>query len=420
MLKLATLLKKEVKESGGLNKCLIIDCGDTFHGSIEATLSKGEVIQKIFNYLHFDVFVPGNHDLEYGTKVLSDRINSLNADSIAGNLEFKNEHSTKLYDWRIYKRNGLKIAVIGLTFPFIDHWMYHTKKDKYKIKDINKVLKTIFPKILKTSPDLIILAMHSGLHGSYKFGYSQGIKAIASNYPEIDIILGGHTHTLYSGTILNNNTYYVQPGCKAEYLAKITIKYNIKNHSKIINSELLPAASSEIDSDLSKEIKPLLNKIEKQESEKIAYIPKNKKLNFNKLIAEIMAKSTKSDTAIYNLSYSKKYLKGTVTYKKIYDALKYEDNIIVLRLSAKELNSIVNEIVKYKKKKKAYKGFNTWGIPVKKSKNITLAITSYYAAGARNKFPLLKKLAAEKGINSKIYLRKAVINYLRKKYPVKE
>ncbi|MCP4181570.1 MAG: bifunctional metallophosphatase/5'-nucleotidase [bacterium] len=419
LLKLATLLKKEVNKSGGLNNCLIIDCGDTLHGSIEATLSKGELIQKILNYLHYDIFVPGNHDLEFGTKVLADRINNLNADSLAANLKFNNEYPGKLYNWKIYKRNGLKIAVIGLTFPFIDHWMYHTNNDFFEIKEVNKVLKNILPDVVKKSPDLIILAMHSGLHGSYKFDYKQGIKAIASNYPEIDIILGGHTHKLYSGDILNNNIYYVQPGSKAEYLSKITVKYNLKNHSKIINSQLLPVNISTVDLSLSKKLSPLIKNCKVKKLDQIAYIPKNKKINFNKLIAKIMGKITGSDAAIYNLSYSTKYLKGIVTYKTIYDSLKYEDSIILLRLSNKELNSIINEIIKYKKKKGEYKEFNTWGIPAKKNGRITLAVTSYYAAGARNKFPIIKKLAALKGVNSKIHLREAVINYLKKKYPVK-
>ncbi|HJO91771.1 MAG TPA: metallophosphoesterase [Victivallales bacterium] len=419
LLKLATLLKKEINISGGINKCLIIDCGDTLHGSIESTLSKGEIIKKILNYLSYEVFVPGNHDLEYGTRVLTGVINNLNADSLAANLELKNERPKKLYDWKIYIKNGLKIAVIGLTFPFIDHWMYHTEKDSFNIKETNEILSTVLSKVIKTSPDLIVLAIHSGLYGSYKFDYKQGIKAIASNYPEIDIIIGGHTHKLYSGEVLKNNIYYIQPGSKAEYLSKTTVKYNIKNNSKAITSELLPVGSCNIDSLLSKKLEVQLNKIKEKKSEKIAFIPGNRKINFNKLVAEIMGKCTKSDAAIYNLSYSRKYLKGSVTYKTIYNSIKYEDSIIILHLSVKEFNSIVDEIIGYKNKKAKYKGFNSWGIPVKKNKKITLAITSYYAAGARGKFPIMKKLAALKGRNSKVHLRKAVIDYLKKKFPVK-
>ena len=73
-LKLGGVLKKEIEEAGGHDNCLLIDCGDTFQGTIEASEAKGEFAISFMNNLKYDVFVPGNHDFDFGLNVFLNRI----------------------------------------------------------------------------------------------------------------------------------------------------------------------------------------------------------------------------------------------------------------------------------------------------------------------------------------------------------
>ncbi len=64
IVRLGTVLGKEITNAGGFGKSIIIDCGDFSQGSVEASLTKGKIIFEFLNYLHYDVIVPGNHDFD--------------------------------------------------------------------------------------------------------------------------------------------------------------------------------------------------------------------------------------------------------------------------------------------------------------------------------------------------------------------
>ncbi len=57
---------KTLIDSNCEGDCLLVDAGDTFHGTPFVQASKGEVAVSLMNDLHYDAFVPGNHDFNYG------------------------------------------------------------------------------------------------------------------------------------------------------------------------------------------------------------------------------------------------------------------------------------------------------------------------------------------------------------------
>ena len=85
-LKMGNTIRSEIEKIGGYKNCLLIDCGDTFQGTIEASEAKGKFASSILNNLKYDIFVPGNHDLDFGLDIFLNRINDINADIIAANL----------------------------------------------------------------------------------------------------------------------------------------------------------------------------------------------------------------------------------------------------------------------------------------------------------------------------------------------
>ncbi len=61
-LRLATMIKQHRQKED----CLLIDCGDTIQGSLSAIASRGEAAVEMLNYLKYDFWVPGNHELDFG------------------------------------------------------------------------------------------------------------------------------------------------------------------------------------------------------------------------------------------------------------------------------------------------------------------------------------------------------------------
>ena len=120
---------------------------------------------------------------------------------------------TKILPWKLYIKNNIKIAVIGMTSPYLKYWLWGKEHENYDVVSISETLGKIMPDILKTKSDIIVLALHHGLYNSKRFpGKDNYLRNIIKKYPQIDIVLGGHTHQIYPGESLYNNTVYVQSG----------------------------------------------------------------------------------------------------------------------------------------------------------------------------------------------------------------
>ena len=119
-LKLSSVLKKEVENAGGKKNCLIIDCGDTFQGTVSGTITKGIIPIEIMNHFQYDVFVPGNHDFDFSTDNLVKRIEEFNGDVLSANLHI----DTSLLSWKSYNFIDRNIVVIGMTSPNLDYWLW--------------------------------------------------------------------------------------------------------------------------------------------------------------------------------------------------------------------------------------------------------------------------------------------------------
>lgn len=423
ILKLSTILSEQVNLAGGYDKCLIIDSGDTFQGSSEAAITKGKIAVDILNYLKVNVFVPGNHEFDFGIPIFLKNLSNLTALTLAANLKFKDDTNQKeIKKWNIFKVNGIKVAVIGMTYPFTDYWIHMDKNSLFSISDIGESLKKIMPEIMRQSPDIIIMAVHHGIYGSGRFKQRESLEQVMRKYPQITLVLGGHTHQGYPGSLPMGKSYYFQAGSHGEYLGKIEIFYEMTNGSYNIKSELIPVAAASEDMKLLKILKPELDFISALKKETIVSTNKigSFKDNFHELAAKIMCETTNSDAAIFGLSGKSIITGNEITYNDVYRDIKYEDTIITLTVSQSELKNIVDELEKADKKSKYYDGIASWNVKKCISNNnnssIKLAVTSYYAAGGGGQYPFLRKLIHSKKHNASdtgLELREVIIDYLK-------
>ena len=59
---------KKLRESTWKENTLLIDCGDTIQGCLSGTISRGAAAIKMINHLNYDAWVPGNHELDFGSE----------------------------------------------------------------------------------------------------------------------------------------------------------------------------------------------------------------------------------------------------------------------------------------------------------------------------------------------------------------
>ncbi|WP_194768551.1 bifunctional metallophosphatase/5'-nucleotidase [Tamlana sp. I1] len=215
---------------------LLLDAGDIFQGTPYFNYYGGELEFKLMSKLKYDVATIGNHDFDNGIEGLYSQLPHANFDFISANYDFTNTAmDTHTKPYKIFLKDGIKIGVFGLGVE-LDGLVSpeNFKETKYLdpieiSQDMTRILKD------EKGCDLIICLSHLG----YDYHDSKTISDLnlAKATKNIDLIIGGHTHTfLPKPTIVKNldgiNTLVNQVGCYGINLGRIDFYFDAnKNKS---------------------------------------------------------------------------------------------------------------------------------------------------------------------------------------------
>jgi 5'-nucleotidase len=172
---------------------LLLDSGDMFQGTPYFNLYKGEAEILAMNKLGYDCGTLGNHDFDAGLDNLLIQLNKANFPIVACNYDFSNTIlEDKIAPYTIVKKGGVKIGIIGVGIALqglVPENLYGATVYKNPVPLVNT-----YARKLKHSKgcDLVVCLSHLG----YAYdGNKLSDKTLAAETTDVDIILGGHTHT---------------------------------------------------------------------------------------------------------------------------------------------------------------------------------------------------------------------------------
>ncbi|GHT13121.1 metallophosphatase [Bacteroidia bacterium] len=172
---------------------LLFHSGDFVQGTPYFNLFGGEAEMAVANFMKVDAACLGNHEFDNGLAFLANLLRMAKFPFLTTNLDFTGtpvEGLTKEY--AILERDGLKIGLIGLTIDpdnLVAKNNYAGMKYLDPIESANRVAAFLKE---KEACDLIICLSHLGYYPSEK---PVGDITLAKESRNIDIILGGHSHT---------------------------------------------------------------------------------------------------------------------------------------------------------------------------------------------------------------------------------
>jgi 5'-nucleotidase len=172
---------------------LMLNAGDTFQGSLLYNFYKGKLASHFLNRLQPDAICLGNHEFDDGIEVLGEFLKRLKVPVVSSNILFDdNELQNFILPSVILERKGFKIGIIGVITPNTATCAGGGGDAKF-LEVLPSVQNQI--KILKDQgSQFIILLSHVGLEEDIE---------IARNVDGIDLIVGGHSHSLLSNCILD-------------------------------------------------------------------------------------------------------------------------------------------------------------------------------------------------------------------------
>jgi 5'-nucleotidase len=227
----ATLINQIRHENDNV---LLLDAGDIFQGTPYFNEFKGELEMKVMEEMKYDVVTLGNHDFDIGMQAYASAHKNATFPVVNCNYDFGTTPLAALVKKSvIIKKAGYKIGILGVGIDLTGlvpasnfEGMVYTDP----IATANKEAEFL----KKQGCDLIICLSHLG----YEFMDTTKVcdKHLAAKTKNIDIILGGHTHTFLTEpqTFTNaegKNVIVNQVGYGGLFLGKIDVTFDSSDNS---------------------------------------------------------------------------------------------------------------------------------------------------------------------------------------------
>ena len=269
---ISTLVKKIRKKNKNV---ILVEVGDAIQDNwIEKfAMTPKHPIPEILNYMGYDIFVPGNHEFNFGMPTLSNILRDMKFKKLTANLyyhenaendtNFSKDKSRYLDATTIIEKEGVKIGIIGLSTPMSAQFEEDTGylNDFYFVSPIKEAQKQI-KKLKEEGANAIVVVAHMGIENENGIPET-GVRDLANAVPEIDVIVAGHMHQNIPKEIING-VLITEPHRYGTFVSEVDLKFemdgkNIKLISK--DSTTVPVKNEESDEKIEEIYKPFHHRL---------------------------------------------------------------------------------------------------------------------------------------------------------------
>lgn len=224
------------------DQVLLFDAGDVYQGTPYFNFFKGETEFKLMSKIGYDAGNFGNHEFDNGIEGITSQMQHLEFPILNANYDFSGtDLDGKIKAFKVFEKGNLKIGVFGIGVD-LDGYVETKNRESISYKDpldVSNEMVTILKE--QHNCDLIVCLSHLG-HNSH-FSGDNDVK-LAKNSKGIDLIIGGHSHTLLEKPerVVNSEGKEVlinQVGWAGIALGRIDFYIDKKDNTKFAAAELL-------------------------------------------------------------------------------------------------------------------------------------------------------------------------------------
>lgn len=220
---------------------LLVDAGDMVQGTLYFKFFKGDVEYPLFNMMNYDVRILGNHEFDNGLDELARHYKDVKAARLSANYDFSDTPARGLFDPYVIKKiDGKKVGFIGIN---VDPASLISEENYagLKFKDIVATANETAALLKKKGCDLVVAVTHIG----YNIADKTDDIDLARASKDIDIIIGGHSHTYVDPKTPEKTPYWIPNADGRDVLVVQTGKYG--NNIGYIKLNLSDFANRKID-----------------------------------------------------------------------------------------------------------------------------------------------------------------------------
>lgn len=353
-------VRQEVAQQNG--HLLILDCGDMNTGEPASDLIMAEADVDMMNRLGYEAMAAGNHEFDLTLEKLEKQRGWAKFPYLCANVFLQSTNTPLLSSHRIFEYNGLKVAVFGIVSPHTPALSTNGNDPRLRFEDPEKILPELLPK-LRSEADFIIGLMH--------LDQAEAVR-LAAMFPEIDLVISGHSHFPMAQPHIAGKTPVVQAAYYGLAVGRFDLQFQDRKLKEWkyqpigvnITQPILDDDGNvgcpvynrtfEQDPEMSKLVEEykaktaLTREVIGEAAEDIPMKPSVKLCSapMGNFVADAIREQTKCDIVFQNVGGVRAdLLKGKVTRADILRVLPFANNVIVYKLNGEQVRQILNQMI---------------------------------------------------------------------------
>ncbi len=369
--KIATLIKRVRKENENL---VLIDSGDTIQGTPLAYYHNKKNNQPpnpmmlAMNALGYDAMAVGNHEYNFGLKVLEKARGEAKFPWLSANTYKKGTTKTHYQPYIVKEVAGVRVGILGLTTPGVPTWENATNYAGLEFRQPLLEARKWVPVLRgKERADVVVIAMHMGIEEDLRTGElnpgqvqneNQAV-AIAKQVPGIDLIFMGHTHRdipslTVNGVLLTQANHWGRHLARADlYLEKVASRWRVYARGtrtlavddKVIADEEIVKIAEPYNRETQAWLGRNIGSSDKELKATEARFRDTAILDLIQRIQMDVGKADVSMAAVFNPDA--RIEKGQVTVRDIAGLYVYENTLVVLEVTGQQIKDALEHSAKY-------------------------------------------------------------------------
>ena len=380
--KVATIIKNTRQENPNV---LLLDSGDTIQGTaLEYYHNKKnnqppDPMMLIMNTLRYDAMAVGNHEYNFGLPVLEKARSEAQFPWLSANTYNKGTTETHYQPFVVKEVAGVRIGILGLTTPGIPNWDNAQNYEGLEFHDpLAEATRWVAVLRQKEKVDVVVIAMHMGIeedlsNGEINPGQVENENralAIARQVAGVDLILMGHTHRDVPSLFVNSDlltsggasagVLLTQANHSGRHVARVDLYLNkdVQGRWKMFarSARTIPVDAAEPDAEVLKLAEPYDRETEnwigrvigESAVELSARDARFRDTAILDLIQRVQLEAGNADVSmVASFNPNARIPQGKVTVREIAGLYVYENTLVVLEVTGKQLQQALEHSAEY-------------------------------------------------------------------------
>lgn len=362
-----------LQDVGGLARCascirqwrrelpasLTVDVGDVVQGTPVSFASDGRLMIDLFNALGYDAWAIGNHDFDWGPEPLEHLLDQSQPAVLSANLERGGRPTgqlngcwEKVRPWQLHEVGGFKVALVGLTTPGLTSWLPPETLGGVLPTDPVAAVKRSVSAARAEGADAVVVIGHMGWR--FRDNYSNPLRELLRNVRGVDVYLAGHSHQNQPSFSLHD-VLCSQASYHGIHCGRVDLTFDSESR-KIVDSQaytLLMDDRFDLDPSVMQRARPDLARSDEELARVVCRVSEpirggGRGSGVVTLLCEVFAESLTRQQhpvdGVFHGSFGTELIPpGELTVEDCWKLVPYDNRLVTVELSARELAGILAE-----------------------------------------------------------------------------